>query len=316
MQRKYKIAIVGLGSIGKRHLINIHKVLKKRNILFSIDVIRRKESKPLGESLKNLINSVYIDFEKIPNHYDAIFITNPTHLHYYTIKKYMSKTKNMFIEKPVFDDISIDLENLFFDSEGVYYVACPLRYTKVIQYIKNNIDLDKVYSARAICSSYLPEWRLGVDYRNTYSADRKQGGGVSIDLIHEWDYLMYLFGKPIDVKNFRGHYSHLEIDSDDISVYIAKYKNKIIEVHLDYFGQKPIRKFQLFTVNDTISVDILNSQISFLKDGRTLKFNEERNAYQVEEIKNFFDVIEGKKENENNIETALKTLKIAKEGRV
>ena len=62
------------------------------------------------------------------------------------------------------------------------------------QYVKNNVDLSKVYSARAISSSYLPDWRPGQDYRTTYSAHKDMGGGVSIDLIHEWDYLSWLFG--------------------------------------------------------------------------------------------------------------------------
>ena len=221
MQRRYKIAMIGLGSIGKRHLINIDKVLRSRNVEYSIDLIRRKNSRALDESLSELISNVYIEHENIPDDYDVIFITNPTHLHYDTIKEFCYKTKNMFIEKPVFDKTSMNISDLSLDTKGVYYVACPLRYTEVIQYIKNKIDLNSVYSARVICSSYLPDWRPGLDYRETYSANLDQGGGVSIDLIHEWDYMMYLFGKPKQVLNYRGKFSRLEIDSDDLSVYIA-----------------------------------------------------------------------------------------------
>jgi hypothetical protein len=39
MQRRYKIGMIGLGSIGKRHLINIDKVLRSRDVEYSIDVI-------------------------------------------------------------------------------------------------------------------------------------------------------------------------------------------------------------------------------------------------------------------------------------
>ncbi len=63
------------------------------------------------------------------------------------------------------------------------------------------------YCARVICSSYLPDWRPGVDYRTVYSAHKAMGGGVTIDLIHEWDYLVELFGVPQQLYNFKGTYS-------------------------------------------------------------------------------------------------------------
>ncbi|MBY3619223.1 Gfo/Idh/MocA family oxidoreductase [Acinetobacter sp. CUI P1] len=314
MGTNYKIAIIGLGSIGKRHLFNIVKVLDERNISYSIDLIRRDLNNELSGDIKSIIAEVYTDYAKVPDDYDVIFVTNPTHLHFDTVKSYVSKTKHMFIEKPAFSDPAASVHELMLDSKGIYYVACPLRYTDVIQYVKHEIDLSKVYSVRAICSSYLPHWRAGVDYRNTYSAHADEGGGVSIDLIHEWDYIVYLFGHPDKVENFRGKVSHLEIDSDDLSVYIAKYKNMMAEVHLDYFGIQTIRELQLFTNEDTINADIANSRITYLKRNETISFAESRNDYQLKEISTFFDVIEGKTSNPNDIATAITTLKIAKEG--
>ncbi len=316
MQRRYKIGMVGLGSIGKRHLINIDKVLASRNIEYSIDLIRRENSRGLDESLSEIISNIYIGQEHIPNDYDVIFITNPTHLHFDTIKEFSHKTKNMFIEKPIFDKTSLNISDLSLDPNGIYYVACPLRYTEVIQYLKNKIDLNSVYSARVICSSFLPEWRPELDYRETYSAHLDQGGGVSIDLIHEWDYMIFLFGMPKQVLNFRGKFSQLEIDSDDLSVYIADYGDMLAEMHLDYFGRYPIREVQLFTAEETIVADVINSEIRFLNKNEVIQFSEDRNSYQVKEIANFFDILEGKANNENDIYTALATLKIAKEGKL
>lgn len=316
MDKCYKIAVVGFGSIGRRHVLNIDKVLKSKNIGYSIDLIRRNNNDNIELEYKNYINNIYKDINDVPGDYDIIFITNPTFLHFDTIKFFSPKTKHMFIEKPVFSDYNINLEDLGLRENGIYYVACPLRHTEVIKYVKENIDLDKVYSLRAICSSYLPDWRPGIDYRTTYSAHLDQGGGVSIDLIHEWDYLIYLFGIPKEVMNYRGKFSNLNIDSDDLSIYIAKYKNMLGEVHLDYFGRKTIRELQLFTMEDTIVADIANSKINFLKSNKVIKFNENRNEFQLKEIKYFFDIIEGRQENINDINTALITLKIAKEGKV
>ncbi|UQZ33844.1 oxidoreductase [Paenibacillus sp. PK3_47] len=314
MGAHYKIAIIGLGSIGRRHLFNIVKVLDARDISYSIDLIRRDFNNEITEDIKSIINDVYTDYFNVPDDYDVIFITNPTFLHFDTVKSYIPKTKHMFIEKPVFSDPAVAIQELMLNENGIYYIACPLRYTDVIQYVKHEINLSKVYSVRAICSSYLPQWRAGVDYRDTYSAHADEGGGVSIDLIHEWDYLVYLFGHPDRVENFRGKVSHLEIDSDDLSIYIAKYRNMMAEVHLDYFGIQTIRELQLFTDEDTIIADIANSRITYLKRNEMISFAESRNDYQLKEISSFFDVIEGKLSNPNDIAAAIMTLKIAKEG--
>lgn len=314
--KNYKIGIIGLGSIGNRHIINISRFLKKHQVAYSIDVIRSNGKTAISKDIESIIDNVYYSFEDVPNNYDIMFITNPTSLHYETIKKYSFKTKNMFIEKPIFDNIYEDIEALNLSDEQVYYVACPLRYTNVIQYLKDNIDISSVYSARIICSSYLPDWRPNIDYRETYSARKDMGGGVSIDLIHEWDYIHYLFGKPNEVINFKGTYSDLEIDSDDISIYIAKYEKMLLELHLDYFGRKPIREIQLFTKNDTIVADLINSSVTFLNENKTISFGEHRDDYQEKEIEYFFDLIGGKRKNHNSIINAIETLKIAKEGKI
>jgi predicted dehydrogenase len=193
----------------------------------------------------------------------------------------------------------------------VYYVACPLRYTDVIQYIKKNIDVQKVNSVRAISSSYLPDWRPGQDYRNTYSAHKDLGGGVSIDLIHEWDYLSYLFGMPTAVKSFMGKVSNLEIDSEDYAIYIARYANNMIaELHLDYFGRKTIRSVEIYTDEDTIVGDLVAGEIRHLKSGEVVKLHAERDSYQIRELKYFIDIINGKAESYNDISQAVKVLKL------
>lgn len=316
MGGQYKIAFIGAGSIGVRHLLNTVEVLKERGIGCSIDLIRSGYGMELDERVNTLINQVYQPSDPVPEDYDVIFITNPTYLHFDTIQRYHTKTKHMFIEKPVFDRADIQPEALGLNETGVYYVACPLRYTEVIQYLKKACDLSNTYCVRVICSSYLPDWRPGKDYRNTYSAQKEQGGGVSIDLIHEWDYICYLFGQPEQVQGIRGKFSNLEIDSDDLSIYIARYQDMAVEVHLDYFGRKSIREIQIFTDKDTIVGDILNSEVRFLKSGEVISLKEGRNDFYRKEIEHFFDMIEGRAVNDNDIASALRTLTIAQEGKV
>lgn len=313
-----RIAFWGLGSIAKRHIRNLYGILVEKNLKFEIDIIRHSNKIIEDLWLKDLICNVYIEQEiklissKKEIIYDVIFVTNPTSLHYNAIKAGAAIARNMFIEKPVFDCYNVNVSDLMLRKSGIYYVACPLRYTSVIQYIKKNIDIRDVYSARAISSSYLPDWRPQEDYRITYSAHKNMGGGVAIDLIHEWDYLTYLFGKPEQVFYVGGKFSGLEIDSDDLAVYIGKYSDKLVELHLDYFGKKTIRGLVLFTRKDTIMADIINGKITYLSGRKEIDLKEERDCYQKRELEHFWDMVDGKCNNDNNIENALDVLKIAK----
>ena len=309
----YKIAFVGLGSIATRHLKNVAAFLSNRGDTFSIDLYR-SQLRPLPEDLAALVKEVYLYAEEPPaeRQYDVVFVTNPTSMHYETLEKFCKNTKSFFIEKPVFDSTSVD-EAIFAKLKDINsYVACPLRYNAVLQYVKNNVDLDQVYSARAISSSYLPDWRPGQDYRKTYSAHKDMGGGVSIDLIHEWDYLTWLFGMPTECRQMISKVSNLEIDSDDLAVYIGRNNKTMFELHLDYFGRQTLRTLDLFTEADTIHCDLIGGTISYLKEGKTVKLESERNAFQMKEIEHFFEIINNKTDNDSTPEHAYRVLKIAK----
>ena len=308
---KYRIAFCGLGSIAKRHLKNVCAFLGKREDSYEIDLYR-SSLKQLPEDIQPLVAKEYLFSEPIQKAYDVVFVTNPTSIHYETLKKFKAHTKSFFIEKPVFDSTEVE-ESIFEELKGIdCYVACPLRYNPVLQYVKNQINLDEVFAVRAISSSYLPEWRPGQDYRQCYSAHRDMGGGVGIDLIHEWDYLTNFFGMPDKCYSIQDKISNLEIDSDDIAIYIAKVGNKTIELHLDYFGRKATRILELYTADDTIKCDILSGFVTYQKKGECVIMDAERNAFQMLEIEHFFDIIDHKISNDSTAEHAYAVLKLAK----
>lgn len=314
IMKTYKIAFVGLGSIGKRHLKNLTDILLKRGDAFFVDAYRSSVANELPQDIKALLSHEFLSSEPLPQNtmYDMVFVTNPTSMHWDTIQKFKGHTKSFFIEKPVFDRTDIAVELLPDISDTISYVACPLRYNPVLQYVKHNINCEKVYSARSISSSYLPEWRPGTDYRQCYSAHRDMGGGVGIDLIHEWDYLTFLFGMPKRNFSIQDKISHLEIDSDDIAIYIAKMQNTTIELHLDYFGRESVRTLELFMPDDTIRCDLLNGRVDFLKSKESVVLDKERNYYQILEIEHFLDIVDQKIDNDSNILHAIDVLKLAK----
>lgn len=308
--KELNVCFVGVGSIAKRHIRNLKKVCEKRNIYLRIDALRHgdydtKETERLG------ICNVYKDCSEMKKVYDVVFITNPTALHLETLEKLSRFGRHFFIEKPICSlgqlkrACALDLTK-----NAVYYVACPLRYNAVIQYIKKNVKAEDILCVRSISSSYLPDWRPGTDYRNTYSAHTSMGGGVSIDLIHEWDYITWLLGEPKEVNYMSGKISELEIDSEDFAVYTAGYGDKIVELHLDYFGRRTIREILVFTKEETILGDIADNKIMFLNSGKHMDFREERDDYQIRELEHFLDMTEGNAENDSSIAHGIKVLQL------
>lgn len=300
-----KVCFVGLGSIGSRHLNNLKKICLEMGETLVVDVLSSNKNR-----LYEGIDRVYYNYSDLPSDYEIIFITNPTLLHLEALEKTRDKARYYFLEKPVFSKWIRDLNHYYEENKYRYYVACPLRYTNVIRYIKQNISAENIICVRSICSSYLPEWRPNIDYRKVYSARKELGGGVVLDLIHEMDYMTYLLGKPIDVIGQTGRISNLEIDTEDIAEYILRYKHTYAEIHLDYFGRVPRREIELYTNDDVIIGDLNHNYIRFLKSGELKSFHENINDRYVRELKYFLQLCKGMCKNENDIIHANEIIRI------
>lgn len=304
-----KICIAGIGSIGKRHIRNLKMLSETEGFHLEVHALR-SSAKKLEPDIGQLVKKEWYSMPECTEVFDAVFITNPTWLHYTTLVGFLDKSQFFFVEKPVFHDCSIDLSVFEHYPDHVYYTACPLRYTKVIQRAKEIVGQNKVFSVRSLSSSYLPDWRPGTDYRKAYSAYTKHGGGVRADLIHEWDYLAYLFGYPSKVFQLYGRYSGLEIESEDLAVYIAEYEDKLVELHLDYFGRQARRSCEIMTAEDLYLFDIAGSRI--MKNGKLYEqFDEAANDKYLEELRYFCRLMQGREQNENDICRAVKTMRTA-----
>ena len=296
MATKLTVLFVGLGSIGTRHIRNLDHLCQERGIDLYIDALRHDLTVPLRSGVEELLDNQLLDLddEDALPFYDIVFVTNPTALHAEILEQVKDRAGALFIEKPIVSRNQIygSLNKLVNPGQKAY-VASPMRWSKVFMETKDYLDEHpekRPFSARAICSSYLPDWRPGVDYRKVYSAREELGGGVDIDLIHEWDYLVYLFGTPLQTYNLRGKFSNLEINSNDLSVYIAKYPNMLAELHLDYFGRKKQRYLELYFEDGTFTADFIENKITF-PDGNVVLFEENTNEWYLREMDYFLDYV-------------------------
>lgn len=316
MQKPVSALFVGLGSIGTRHLNSLTSLCEEQGIALRADALRSDPARPLRPGAAERLYAQFADLSDaaaLP-HYDMAFITNPTSLHADALRQVYGRADALFIEKPIFsaEQTGLSLADVLPAGQKAY-VAAPMRWSAVMLALKSWLAEhpdQRPYSARVICSSYLPGWRPGVDYRTVYSAHRALGGGVTIDLIHEWDYLVGLFGKPLELYNFKGTYSDLEIDSDDLSVYIARYPSMLAEVHLDYFGRQYRRSIELFTREGTLTGDFGAATLT-LPDGSVQQFRETTDAWYRREMAYFLDyALHGMGDSVNSPADALDVLQL------
>ena len=73
-------------------------------------------------------------------------------------------------------------------------IGCQLRYHSGLSYIKilEKKTLGKIYSVFCDVGEHLPYWHPNENYKKSYAA-KKARGGVVLTLIHEIDYLYWLF---------------------------------------------------------------------------------------------------------------------------
>lgn len=298
------VLIVGLGSIAQKHIASI-RCLKPESKLYAL------RSNLKGKNFEDVVNLYSIDDLK-SHAFDFSIISNPTSEHKKTLELLKDLDIPLFIEKPLYH--TLDVETLVNEivNKGIYtYVACNLRFLDAIRFVKNEISNQKkrINEVNSYCGSYLPSWRAGVNYKENYSSIPELGGGVHIDLIHEIDYLYWLFGNPTDVKKLFRSNSTLDIRSIDYANYTLVYDAFCANVVLNYYRRDAKRQLELVFEDETWTVDILNNRITSSSGNIIFESNQVIGDTYFLQMKFFINSIQNKQKF-NDIEEAFNILKI------
>lgn len=288
MTSSLRACIVGLGSIGKRHVRNLSAICQQQGIDLTIDALRHGAT-PLPPDIQELVRNSATDAANLSN-YDLLLLCNPSHLHAESLLQLRHVARSFFVEKPLSTTpLTSDAMDFLQQSDATYYVACPLRHSRLFGRLQQIAASQKILAARVLCSSWLPDWRPEVDYSTLYSA-QPESGGVALDLIHEFDYAFTLFGFPEKFVLHTKKVSDLKISVPDTASGIAIYPNRTIDFHVDYIGRATRREIELYTENDTLRCDFINGRIEYLKSGHTEMLSEDINDKYMQEMRYFLQL--------------------------
>jgi predicted dehydrogenase len=299
-----RFLLFGAGSIGQRHLKNLLDLGHQVVAVFDPDPACRGAVEQGG--WRALVTGE--EEQAWGREADAALVCSPSVYHLGQARRAVAKGLHVFIEKPLSPTLD-QTEALVVEAAAagrVVLVGCNLRFFPSLQRVKRLLDEGSVgrpLSARAQCGYYLPYWRPNTDYRNGYGARRAVGGGVILDSIHEFDYLSWMLGEPVEVFAYAGKVSSLEIDTEDNADVLIRFASgAVASVHLDYLQRTYRRSCELIGEEGVIVWDYITQAVTVYgkQDRRCEVFaesiNAERNQMYVQEMKHFARSIAGEEQ--------------------
>lgn len=301
----WKILVIGLGSIAKRHI----SAIRSLGLDAQIFALRSSAKSEVLTGIENIYSLSEIDGKP-----DFVLISNPTRCHYDSIYECLKLSVPLFIEKPVLDKLEQagELLNAIERDKITTYVGCNIRFLHSISFIKNYIEqrAPRINEVNVYCGSYLPNWRPNQDFRQSYSSMPELGGGVHLDLIHELDYIKWIFGQPINVKKILRSKSSLDISSVDYANYVILYSAFTASVILNYYRITPRRTLEIVTDNDVVNVDLLNNSVCSNCDGVLIESEQTIVDTYVAQMKYFVECVMKRSDTFNNFSEGVKVLSI------
>jgi len=300
----YKILIIGLGSIGKKHIKAIKSILPQSEII----ALRSNRNSEDFHDVKNIYSLKESDIKDVK----FALITNPTSEHKRTVLSLIDYGFPIFIEKPLHSTLDVkDMIALVNERCIITYVGCNLRFLDCLRYAFSlyKTKVEKLNEVNVYCGSFLPGWRQNTDYRKSYSACPELGGGVHLDLIHEVDYLYWFFGNPITVRRSFKNQSSLKIRAFDYCNYLLDYDGFCASVVLNYYRRDPKRMLELVFEDETYMVDLLKNLV--ICNGKTV-FSSPQSISDtyVEQMKYFLNILETDNTSFNSVNNAFEVLSI------
>ena len=121
----------------------------------------------------------------------------------------------------------------------------------------------------------MPKWRK-IDYVKSVSSKKSLGGGVLLEMSHELDFLVWIFGKIKIISALNKKVSHLKINTDDLLILNAEDKKKsIISMNINFFSRIIKREIIVDGKDFNFYGDLIKNEIIFFKKNikKRIKFS-------------------------------------------
>lgn len=315
-----KLAIVGLGSIGRRHLGNFHTV--------GVDTLTAWDVAPAARDAATKQFSfarVTRTLEEALDGVDGIAVCTPPDSHLALARMGLEHEAHLMIEKPLTQSVDGVAEVLkACDAHGLRVLtAYNWRYWPPMLLAERLLREGRIGAIRAARTEYAYHLTIrypGQDYRRFYMADAAQGGGCLLDESHAIDYMRWLCGEVTEVSAVVDHVSSLEITTDDIADLTVRFESGAVgNMHMNLFAWNMHSHFELMGEEGVLQWRRFDNEIR-LFDPRANRwevypFTCQLNDMYVEEARHFLACIRGETTPRCDGWDGLKTMRVVEAAR-
>ena len=316
-----RIAVIGCGSIGRRHLRNL--LAEGKHELSAYD--------PSDDAISYLTKVLKIEpcqsleqlWERRP---EAALICATPDVHVELALAAARQGAHLFIEKPLSHRLEglSPLEAAIREKRLVTMVGSNMRFHPGPAAVKRFLlagVIGAVVSARIQTGSYLPDWRPATDYRKSYTADPAKGGGALLDCIHEIDLALWYFGPASVAAAITVPAQRLQIPVEGLAEILLQHSSGVLSsVHLNFMQRDYRRSCQIVGEKGTIYWDFENPYVEVrsgtgLEKRQALPAEWQVNDMYVEEVRHFVSCIERGEPCEAPLEQGIAALRVALQAR-
>jgi predicted dehydrogenase len=253
-----KVLLAGTGSIGRRHVHSIQSLDPSASFL----VLRASGAEDdFSRALRaTVVRNLLEALQLAP---DCVVVATPSHLHAGLVSDVLAARLPAYVEKPVvvrraeLEQLEVALAA---NREVPTLCGCNLRFLPSLRRLRELLAegaIGRVVRASLQVGQWLPDWRPQADYRQSYSASAQRGGGVVLDLVHEFDAARWLLGEFDQVVALGGRRSRLEIDAEDVAIIaLGSRTGPLAAIGLDYVARRPLRRYELVGEEGTLTWDL------------------------------------------------------------
>lgn len=238
------IAVIGLGSMGKRRIRLLKDMYPKYNV---VGVDMREDRRKEVFSLFSVI--CYEDLAHVDLTIDCVFVCTSPLSHNSIIRDSLNRKCHVFTELNLVADgyeENVALAKVF---NLTLFLSSTFIYRDEIQYIRERVSQNDKWNYIYHIGQYLPDWHPWEDYKTIFLGDRKTNGCREI-LAIELPWLIGTFGNVMDIYSIGDKMTGIDVDYDDNFMIQLTHErgNKGILV-VDVASPVPVRKLEVYREN-------------------------------------------------------------------